>query len=306
MAELSEPNHTGGQEVYPDDSGAVGTNTAGLAGEEGSDSDDYDPSITAQEEPAPSLQTSDQKSIAPMQKSVLSPETSTHHPLPPRPIAQFPVATDISTSTPQQFATTSQPKMRGGFEVDEDDDDDDGEEETDNDSKDILDVYEAVNGSEVEPASNATAPENAVDSLPPSAKQANGVSLTAHSLDASTSTPGVVSSAALPTTVAPQRATTATPVTVTNDDHVQASPISNVNKALGLALPKGRLAHDVVGILEDRIKADPRGDIDAWLELMEELKSRNKQEEVRGIYERFLKVFPYSVSNLLHSLPGLY
>jgi cleavage stimulation factor subunit 3 len=50
-----------------------------------------------------------------------------------------------------------------------------------------------------------------------------------------------------------------------------------------------------VGILEDRIKDDPRGDIDAYLELIDEFKTRNKQEEVRRVYEDYLKVFPFAV-----------
>jgi cleavage stimulation factor subunit 3 len=60
-------------------------------------------------------------------------------------------------------------------------------------------------------------------------------------------------------------------------------------------LPKARLPQDRVGILEDRIAADPRGDTDAWLSLIEEYKQRNKIEEVYETYERFLKIFPQAV-----------
>ena len=67
------------------------------------------------------------------------------------------------------------------------------------------------------------------------------------------------------------------------------------------ATPKSRLAHDTIGILEDRIKEDPRGDMTAWLELIEELKGRNKEDEVRKTYERFFQVFPLAVS-ILQSL----
>jgi cleavage stimulation factor subunit 3 len=58
----------------------------------------------------------------------------------------------------------------------------------------------------------------------------------------------------------------------------------------------GRLPHDRVGILEDRIKEDPRGDIPAWLELIAEHRSRNRLDSARETYERFLKVFPQAVS----------
>ncbi|EFW20312.1 mRNA 3'-end-processing protein rna14 [Coccidioides posadasii str. Silveira] len=57
---------------------------------------------------------------------------------------------------------------------------------------------------------------------------------------------------------------------------------------------KGRLPHDRVGILEDRIQADPRGDTEAWLELISEHRSRNKLDSARQVYERFFKVFPWA------------
>ncbi|KZF18863.1 Suf-domain-containing protein [Xylona heveae TC161] len=55
---------------------------------------------------------------------------------------------------------------------------------------------------------------------------------------------------------------------------------------------KARLPNDRVGILEDRIKEDPRGDMDAWLSLISEHRRRNKIDEARTVYERFLKRFP--------------
>lgn len=70
---------------------------------------------------------------------------------------------------------------------------------------------------------------------------------------------------------------------------VPATPVTN--------LPKQRLPQDRVGILEDRIAEDPRGDIEAWLSLIEELRRRHKIDEARDIYERFLKLFPTSVSS---------
>lgn len=62
------------------------------------------------------------------------------------------------------------------------------------------------------------------------------------------------------------------------------------------AASRARLPHDRVGILEDRIEADPRGDLEAWLELISEHRSRNKIESARQVYERFFKVFPAAVS----------
>jgi cleavage stimulation factor subunit 3 len=64
------------------------------------------------------------------------------------------------------------------------------------------------------------------------------------------------------------------------------------------SLPKARLPQDRVGQLEDRVAADPRGDIDAWLELMHEHQARGKTAEARDIYERYLKIFPTAVGFL--------
>ncbi|KAI9823314.1 MAG: mRNA 3'-end-processing protein rna14 [Thelocarpon impressellum] len=63
-------------------------------------------------------------------------------------------------------------------------------------------------------------------------------------------------------------------------------------RLLSGAAPKARLPHDRVGILEDRIKDDPRGDLDAWLGLISEHRKRNKLEDARAVYERFFKIFP--------------
>ncbi|GAW13291.1 hypothetical protein ANO14919_026720 [Xylariales sp. No.14919] len=75
----------------------------------------------------------------------------------------------------------------------------------------------------------------------------------------------------------------------------QASPGTVVPTAppvVGGANTKSRLPTDVVGMLEDRIKEDPKGDIEAWFALIEEQKRRHKIEDTRQTYERFLEIFP--------------
>lgn len=57
-----------------------------------------------------------------------------------------------------------------------------------------------------------------------------------------------------------------------------------------------RLPQDVVITLEERIKQDPRAALDTWLDLIAELRRRNDIETLRGVYDRFLAVFPQSVS----------
>ncbi|TVY52418.1 mRNA 3'-end-processing protein RNA14 [Lachnellula cervina] len=62
--------------------------------------------------------------------------------------------------------------------------------------------------------------------------------------------------------------------------------------AQGVSVPKARLPNDRTGILEDKIKEDPRGALDSWLALISEHKNRNKLDEARAVYEKFFKVFP--------------
>lgn len=79
------------------------------------------------------------------------------------------------------------------------------------------------------------------------------------------------------------------------------TPQTSSLSSAAINLPKARLPHDTVGILEDRIKEDPRGDLDAWLSLISEHRKRNKLDDARAVYERFFKVFPSAVSHVILS-----
>ncbi|WPG97801.1 Hypothetical protein R9X50_00058200 [Acrodontium crateriforme] len=57
-----------------------------------------------------------------------------------------------------------------------------------------------------------------------------------------------------------------------------------------------RLPHDVVGRLEDRIKDEPKADTDAWTQLLAHYRAKDQIDNVRKVYERFLDVFPTSVT----------
>ncbi len=48
--------------------------------------------------------------------------------------------------------------------------------------------------------------------------------------------------------------------------------------------------------LENRVRDDPRGAMDAWLALIAEYRSRGDVAQTRQIYDRFLAVFPQAVS----------
>ncbi|KAL2393231.1 mRNA 3'-end-processing protein rna14 [Exophiala dermatitidis] len=232
------------------------------------------------------------------QDTVQSPPQSNDQPAPAKAVTQAAATTNStqsSTSTPAQ----AKPRIVGGFEVDDDPEEDEGSP----DGNDEGDVYDPAVGLDFDVSTPP--PANALDRTPQSPEQENGN--TPAPVQA-TGSPADISSSTLPAAAAgvgvdadadaPTRTATATPAAQTASDVVPPRPDhlshSPVNGAVAPGLPKSRLAHDVVGILEDRIKEDPRGDIDAYLELIQEFKSRNKQDEVRRVYEQYLSVFPYA------------
>ncbi|KAI4109008.1 MAG: hypothetical protein L6R37_000726 [Teloschistes peruensis] len=85
-------------------------------------------------------------------------------------------------------------------------------------------------------------------------------------------------------TVTPAPAAQASDTKTSAEDKTQAVP--------SVAFPRARLPQDRVGIFEDRIQEDPRGDMDAWLGLISEYRGRGKIEDARATYERFFTVFP--------------
>lgn len=95
-------------------------------------------------------------------------------------------------------------------------------------------------------------------------------------------------------TQTPLQAQSLAPVPSNPSASVSATPINGA--AANSSLPAGRLAQDRVGMLEDRITDDPRGDMEAWKELISEYQRRSKYDEARAVYDRFFKVFPQAVS----------
>ncbi|OTB02019.1 hypothetical protein M426DRAFT_25034 [Hypoxylon sp. CI-4A] len=95
----------------------------------------------------------------------------------------------------------------------------------------------------------------------------------------------------LPQTITSQENVNDTSASTVAQTNQPAPPIIASNVAAS-AVARSRLPADVVGIFEDRIEEDPRGDLEAWLELIEEQKRRHNIEDARAVYERFLKVFP--------------
>lgn len=86
-----------------------------------------------------------------------------------------------------------------------------------------------------------------------------------------------------------------TPPPTNNPTPVPTVSTGNAAKST-TAKRKKRLPQDVVGQLEDRIADDPKGDVDAWLGLIDEYKRKGKFDDARATYERFFVVFPTAVS----------
>ena len=246
----------------------------------------------------------------PVHDDAVSPTAVSLHPLPPKPHV---LQSSSNASVPPIPAATvlSQPRMRGGFEMDDDVDEDEEQKE----DQDSVAVYEPNDGlaerdvleqdvDEEEDDAATPIQHDALDSTSKTPVQPNGLAhIPAHTNGVNVEASGSVPSPNVTNNpLSPQRASTATPMQSITESAVEAAPASLLvntsnasNTAFASAVPKGRLAHDVVGILEDRIKEDPRGDVLAWLELIDELKRRNKQEEVRRLYDRYFEVFPLAV-----------
>ena len=135
--------------------------------------------------------------------------------------------------------------------------------------------------------------QNDVQDQPPSKVFQSGISHTVPNLAAVLPDTGA-SSHIIPTAI---------PTETLPAPQVTQSEPSSTEKPLAppAAAPRARLPHDRIGILDDRIKEDPRGDLEAWLSLIGEHRKRGKVNDARNVYERFFTVFPQAVK--FHLLP---
>ncbi|KAL4810535.1 hypothetical protein BDV18DRAFT_131218 [Aspergillus unguis] len=271
------------------------TDTDGPEGQDAnaSDSDDYDPSSTLQEHyPEPSEDPNSNEN-----NPSETPQPQTHLPQGADPSQQAgsaqpsepPSEPESQTSMSGPAAGASaQPKTRtiGGFVVEDEDEDDAGDAD-----------YEP-------PAVLGVEDMNTIPSqpIPGNANEA-------------TSTPdvsfGEAAQESASATNVPNSSLSSVSLAFKNDGSMNShqnlyssraslQPDTARESATATPIPdspsaaKGRLPHDRVGILEDRIQEDPRGDIPAWLELINEHRGRNRIDSARDVYERFLQVFPLS------------
>jgi len=194
----------------------------------------------------------------------------------------LPVSAEKSSSTTtaqQNGGAKKQARVKGGFVIEEDDEDDG---DVQNSSANGL-LNGGVTASADLQRSLTGTPSNANVSLQKiedsTQDNTTGASLNAHSVP---SDARAISSTPLPSVQSPTLATA-----------------SDEQKTASISLPKVRLPQDRVGQLEDRIAEDPRGDVDAWLELINEHRIKNRLDDARATYKRFFALFPSAVrSNL--------
>lgn len=183
-------------------------------------------------------------------------------------------------------AVPKQPRTIGGFIVD-DDEDEDEEDSTPYQPQEV-----GSSGlSNVDRGSSKT-PQRALTQSPSVARSLTAVPMNTTAQNQNTSAAATNGA----THTVPADHLHAAVQEGSSDSKLIQRPVSTPAYDASLLLPKARLPNDRVGVLEDRIKEDPRGDLDAWLNLIAEHKKRNKLEDVRKTYDRFFKEFPAAVS----------
>lgn len=273
-------------------------------GADSSDSDDYDPSKTLQDQYSSSL--TDPKQSENLSSSASpEPNPTEQTSVPPDEDPSQPAGTSYPSQTPSRAesrasttvptsGTSVQPKTRtiGGFVVEDEDEDDAGD--ADYEPPAVLGVEDMNTVPTSVPQQSISGNENEASSTP-------DVSLD-DAAQQSASLNNVSHSSYSPAPVVAPKSDVAAEQSLYNSHALQSRNVEDSAAATPTpdspSTSKGRLPHDRVGILEDRIQEDPRGDIPAWLELINEHRSRNRIDSARDVFERFLKVFPFAVSTL--------
>lgn len=237
------------------------------------DEEEYDPNIAF----SPNLATGTDRSAS------MPPASASHS---PPPAAESELKPSPAETSADSVAPVKRPRTVGGF-VDESEDEED--EATGQSS--------AANAAEPAQSPQPTSTQTPKNTLPtphlslPSA-QDQGAASSSSSASVAVHEPASIASVVAHGTspVADAAEPPApNPVTIT-----AAAPHAIVPPTA--SLPKARLPQDRLGILQDRIAEDPRGDIEAWLSLIEDHRKRHKHDEARAVFERFLKLFPTAVS----------
>ncbi len=249
-----------------------------------------------------------------------------------KPGQHIPSALGATSAAPQypQQEQVARPKTVGGFIMEESDDDDDDDEEEDSSMSGAPPPPSQLNGTEGAQsglgavAVHEAAGEDVQLASEPTQDSAAAQQLHADSLNGSTAFSTMTTTTPLPTdavqsTIAPAESQPALSLTTAQHDEgkqaaisptADAGPVSvaatskpsviNISapsdSSAVLAAPTTqRLPHDKVGRLEDRIKEDPKADVEAWWELIHHYRDKDQLDNARRVFDRMLEVWPTSV-----------
>ncbi|KAK8175072.1 half-A-TPR repeat-containing protein [Phyllosticta citrichinensis] len=197
----------------------------------------------------------------------------------------------VASANPDANQQVKPPRTMGGFVVDDEDD----EEET------PVAKQTTTQGAVGSVKGSSHTPERFVSQTPVNALPSSSSNVPIQNASAAQDQTGVsgvsngASNGASHTATDPT--STDSPSNVNQSQQAQATAAAS---APGNGAPAttfapsttARLPQDRIGILEDRVAEDPRGDIDSWLNLIGEYWRRDKLEEARATYQRFFKIFP--------------
>jgi cleavage stimulation factor subunit 3 len=261
--------------------------------EEEEEEDDYDPSNLHFGHNAESASHQQQEHLQPEADVEMG---APEFPAEPEPTTQSTVSSNDTQKSPVITQAPSKQRTVGGFVVDDDDEDDEDipMAGTSGQLNEAGDDTPQRSGNQTPintlPLPDTTSIDKAAQEHGPSDSSGAAVPLDSAAPNgaAQVSTSSTSSNAGVP----PSQ----TSFPVPSPAAASKAPVTSSSSS-SVPLPKARLPQDKVGIFEDRIADDPRGDVDAWMSLINEHQRRSKFDDARAVYERFFQVFPFAVSS---------
>ncbi|KAK3485200.1 mRNA 3'-end-processing protein rna-14 [Neurospora hispaniola] len=204
------------------------------------------------------------------------------------PAPSAPAPQEDSKTAPQPAAPVAKkPRTAGGFLVgDSDDEDEDG----DDDGEPQQQQQQQQQPHQVAHKETGSGASSSGGSAPAPAPASATAAPQSHSPALQTATLTVQDNAGATTFNAPP-----VPQQVSHQSGATTAAVPTTPSSAAPAVdptPVTQPAPDRVAIYEDQIRDDPRGAMNAWLELMKEKRARNDIDGARQVYERFLAIFP--------------
>ncbi|TKA77653.1 hypothetical protein B0A55_04619 [Friedmanniomyces simplex] len=192
-----------------------------------------------------------------------------------QPAEDMPGASKATSAEPQAQEQAAKPKTVGGFIIEQSDDDEDEEEDI------------SMSGALPPPSQlgGAEGVQSGLDAVAVHEAAGEDVHIaTAISPAAAVGTQGTVS------------------VSATPKPSVNGTTAPSDSNAVPFTPTTQRLPHDKVGRLEDRIKEDPKADVEAWWELIQHYRDKDQRDNARRVFDRMLEFWPTSPTIYLQYL----